>query len=226
MDALTPDDLYEERNGVSYARPILQGDVFENVIVPGLGDTPLTVQVVMHPCSMRRGVQLVQRIQVAPVGAYEKVGDWDRHLRVMPLPDLREDGNHYAAKFLDTTAVPASSLTLENRIASLSRQGILVLQQRIVKDHARLDLPLNLFLEQSAPVLTEAEMQESWVEAALGVATALNAADVEVAATDFQNWLDEEGGRRRKALESDLNHADLRREVRTAASERRAQTSR
>lgn len=225
MDALTSDELYEERNGVSYARPVLQGDVFENVIVPGLGDTPLTVQVVMHPCSMRRGVQLVQRIQVAPVEAYEKVGDWDRHLRVMPLPDLREDGKHYAAKFLDTTAVPSSSLTLENRIASLSRQGILILQQRIVRDHARLDLPLNLFLEQSSPVLTEAEMQESWVDAALG-ATAPNAAEVEGAAADFQDWLDEEDGRRRRALESDLNHADLRREVRAAAPMRRAQTSR
>lgn len=226
MDALGPDDLYEERNGVSYARPILQGDVFEGVIVPGLGDEPLTVQVVMHPCSMRRGTELVERVQVAPVESYQKVSDWNGHIRVMPLPDLRGDGKNYAAKFVDTTAVAASALTLDKRVASLTQRGVLVLQQRIVMDHARLDLDLGLFREQSAPVLAEAEMQETWIETALQGSGMLNVDAVARASADFQSWLEEEGQKRRKELDNEANHASLRKAVRLAAGANQAATGR
>lgn len=226
MDALGPDDLYEERNGVSYARPILQGDVFEGIAVPGLGDERLTVQVVMHPCSMRRGAELVERVQVAPVESYQRVTNWNGHTRVMPLPDLYKDGKHYAAKFGDTTAVAASSLTLHRRLASLTQQGILVLQQRIVKDHARLDLPLTLFREQSAPVLAEAEMQESWIETSLQGSEVLDIDAVARAAADFQSWLDEDDRKRRKELGIEANHASLRKATRQAASEQQETTGR
>jgi hypothetical protein len=36
----------------------MQGDAFDNILVPGLSDEPLTVAIVMHPCSMRAGAQL------------------------------------------------------------------------------------------------------------------------------------------------------------------------
>lgn len=220
MDAIEPSELYEERNGVSYARPIIQGDIFENVVVPGLGDEPRTVQVVMHPCSMRRGPAMVSRIQVAPIERYERVGNWDQHVRVMPLPDLNGDGKHYAAKFVDKTAVPTSELALNKRVASLSQKGILVLQQRIVMDDSRVDIDVGVFRAQSAPVLAEAEMQEVWVETILGADTRDEAA-VERVSADFQGWLDEDGKRRRVELESEANHARLRRTTRTEASARR-----
>jgi hypothetical protein len=153
---LSPMSSTRERNGVSYARPIIQGDIFEQVVVPGLGDEPRTVQVVMHPCSMRRGAAMVSRIQVAPIESYDKVGDWNQHVRVMPLPDLNGDGKHFAAKFVDKTAVPTSELTLNKRVASLSQKGILVLQQRIVMDDSRVDIDVSVFRAQSAPVLAEA----------------------------------------------------------------------
>jgi hypothetical protein len=220
MDAIEPDELYEERNGVSYARPIIQGDIFEQVVVPGLGDEPRTVQVVMHPCSMRRGAAMVSRIQVAPIESYDKVGDWNQHVRVMPLPDLNGDGKHFAAKFVDKTAVPTSELTLNKRVASLSQKGILVLQQRIVMDDSRVDIDVSVFRAQSAPVLAEAEMQEIWVETILG-ADIRDEAAVESVGVGFQAWLDESGKRRRAELGNEANHAQLRRATRAEASARR-----
>lgn len=218
MDAIEPDELYEERNSVTYARPILQGDVFENIVVPGLGDEPLTVQIVMHPCSMRRGSGLVERVQVAPIRSYSKVNDWNGHIRVMPLPDLREDGKTYAATFVDKSAVPASSLTLDKRIASLSHQGIYVLQQRIVVDETRLEVELGALRAQSAPILAEAEMQETWVETRLGGSGVLDVAEVERAGAEFQAWLDQDKKKRRTELENELNHSKLRRAVREEAA--------
>lgn len=225
MDALDADDLYEERTSVSYARPILQGDVFDGVIIPGLGESPHTVQVVMHPCSMRRGSQLVERVQVAPVMPYQKVGDWNGHIRVMPLPDLREDGTHYAAKFVDKTAVPIGALRLELRVASLTHQGILVLQQRIVMDDTRLDVEIGPLRTQSAPVLAEAEMQETWIESRLGSSGTLNVEEVARAGDEFQAWLDEDDRKRRTELENEANHARLRKAVRESAAERNRRES-
>ena len=224
MDALEPDDLYEERNGVSYARPILQGDVFESIQVPGFGEDPLVVQIITHPCSMRRGNDLNERIQIAPVAPHARVDNWDGFLRVMPLPDLREDGKDHATRFVDTTAVPSAALTPDNRIASLSHRGILVLQQRIVKHSTRLDLTLDLFREQSAPVLAEAELQEIWVEDLLGNdATSLDAVDA--ANASFQGWLNADDKKRRGELTNEANHARLRRETRHEARSRRSHSA-
>ncbi len=53
-----PDDLYLARGDVTIALPIMQGDVYDGVTVPGLSEEPLTVAIVMHPCSMRAGAHL------------------------------------------------------------------------------------------------------------------------------------------------------------------------
>lgn len=64
MDSIDAEDLYEELGAVSFSRPILQGDVFENVVLPGFSEELRRVQIVTHPCSMRRGPVLNERIQV------------------------------------------------------------------------------------------------------------------------------------------------------------------
>jgi hypothetical protein len=220
MDSIEPDDLYEERGGVSYCRPILQGDIFAGVILPGFGAEPQRVQIVTHPCSMRRGPVINERVQVAPIEKYQKVPDWNGHGRVMPLPDLYEDGVWHAAKFVDLTAVAAGELTVERRIASLSHPGIHLLQQRLVFHNTRLTLPLGDFREMSAPVLAEAEMQEMWVETAL-TEEARTAGTAEQAGVAFQAWLSEDDGRRRKELGNEANYARLRKETRAAAAAQR-----
>jgi hypothetical protein len=220
MDAVLPDDLYDERGQVTWCRPILQGDVFGNVVLPGFGDEPRFVQVVTHPCAMRRGSVLNERTTVAPVDSYQKVTgtDWNGHLKVMPLPDLIEDGQrHYAAKFTDITAAPSELLALEYRVATLSHRGIYVLQQRLVKHNTRLDLPLDILRNQSAPVFAEAEMQEEWVESTLDGAVPTQAI-IEEAAKNFDSWLSEGKPSRRDKLGQEANHAGLRREARRAVN--------
>ena len=224
MDSIEAEDLYEERGAVSFSRPILQGDIFEGVLLPGFDDQPKRVQIVTHPCSMRRGPVINERIQVAPVEPHQRVGDWNKFGRVMPLPDLLNDSRWHATKFVDLTAVAAGELTPERRIASLSHQGIHVLQQRLVWHNTRLTLGLVNFRGQSAPILAEAEMQELWIDTILD-SGARTAEAVEATGVGFQAWLSEDDNRRRAELDSEANHARLRRETRAAAAERRAQNS-
>lgn len=53
MDQIEPDALYDERADVSRARPLLQGDVFDDVILPGFPAVPVKVQIVAHPANRR-----------------------------------------------------------------------------------------------------------------------------------------------------------------------------
>lgn len=101
-----PEELYRDRGDVPVTVPLMQGDVFDGITVPGLSDDPITVQVVMHPCSMREaGGQLRERVTAAPVGVLR--GGYSgklwatRNVNQMLLPALREDITHYAAEFLE-----------------------------------------------------------------------------------------------------------------------------
>lgn len=220
MDSIAADDLFDERGEVSWHRPILQGDVFRDVVLPGFGDGAHYVQILTHPCSMRQGLALNERIQVAPVVEYQKVKNWNEHGKVMPMPDLFEDGVHWATRFVDATAAPSSALGMGNRIATLSQPGIFILQQRYVRHTTRVILPLDKFREQSAPVLTEAEIQETWARVVLDGAEP-TAESIAAAQESFEAWLDENDKERRKALASELNHAGLRRAVKASAEAHR-----
>lgn len=167
MDQIEPDSLYDERVEISRARPLLQGDVFDGVVLPGFGEEPRKVQIVAHPCSMRAGATLTPRVTVAPIDPHREVTGkgWDGPPRLMPLPDL-VDGENFATKFIDVTACPAELLTRDRRIATLSNRGIYVLQQRLVKHYTRVEMSLELLWRESAPVLTEAQLLWDWLERA------------------------------------------------------------
>lgn len=221
MDSIDPEHLYDERREVARSRPILQGDVFADVVLPGFGDEPRLAQVVTHPCAMRRGPRLHPRITVAPVEAHALVGPngWSGSLRVMPLANL-VDGEHFATKFVDITAAPSDLLGLDQRIASLSNHGIYVLQQRLVKHYTRLDVPIPVLRSESACVLEEAEQQRDWIE------TVLEEDDYTVENLDIENkaydaWLSDGEPSRRELLKTDHNHTDIRRAAHQAAVERR-----
>ncbi|MCW2540966.1 MAG: hypothetical protein JWN95_2691 [Frankiales bacterium] len=221
MDQIEPDALYDERTDVSRARPLLQGDVFDGVALPGFGDTPMKVQVVAHPCAMRTGANLTPRITVAPVAKSQAVtgNGWEGNLRVMPLAELI-DGKNFATKLVDVTACPAELLTREHRIATLSHRGIYVLQQRIVKHYTRLEMPLELLRRESAPVLTEAEIQQDWLEAVLTDAELDDDDAIAAEAGVFEEWLREGTPSRQRRLRTEIHHADVRREAQRAATQR------
>lgn len=225
MDLIEPDALYDERSEVSRSRPLLQGDVFDDIVLPGFGEDPLTVQVINHPCAMRRGPDLLPRITVAPVIPHQLVSgksEWQRYLRVMPLAELRDD-KHYATKFVDVTSASADLLTLDKRIASLTNKGIYVLQQRLVKHYTRLEVPLGLLHKESAPVLEEAHQQWDWVDTVLSGSQQAQLEAVEAEGKQYQAWLDQGNPTRRTLLKEEINYTDLRREAHAAAVQRHAE---
>ena len=212
-----PGDLYQARGEIPIALPIMQGDVYEGVAVPGLAAEPLTVAIVMHPCSMRAGANLRPKITVAAVTPYQRLRDEDwrtGHVNVMPLPALRQTAHWYAIDFREVAAVPNEVLSLRSRIAACSQQGMLLLQQRYAFHLTRLAVPLANLNQVSLPVFTESELMTDWVEAALDAAA--DGADATVAEAEraFHAYLDEDDRRRRKRLQQPHLHADLRRECR------------
>lgn len=224
MDQIDPDALYDERSDVSRARPLLQGDVFDGVALPGFGDDPRKVQIVAHPCAMRTGASLTPRITVAPVEPYQAVRGkaWDDHARVMPLAEL-VSGKHFAAKFVDITACPVELLTKARRIATLSNRGIFVLQQRLIKHYTRAEMELEVLRSQSAPVLTEAQLLWDWLETVLSDSEINDDAILDIEAELFEEWMRSGSPSRQERLRAETNHADVRRDAQRASAER-AQT--
>lgn len=221
MDQIESEALYDERGVVSWCRPLLQGDVFDGVVLPGFGADPMMVQVVSHPCAMRTGTNMTPRITVAPVEPHASVTGrgWDGNLRVMPLAEL-VGGRHFATKFIDVTAAPTHLLTRGRRIATLSNQGIYVLQQRLIKHYTRVEMPLDLLRRESAAVLTEAQLQWDWLETVLPEAEQVDESAIEAEARAFDGWLLEGTPSRRDALRIEIHHPDLRRQAQRAARER------
>lgn len=222
MDQIETEELYDQRGDISRARPLLQGDVFDGVVLPGFGDGPAKVQIVAHPCAMRSGSSLASRITVAPVLEHRAVTGtkgWDGNARIMPLAEL-ESGRHFATRFVDVTGCPVDQLTRGKRIATLSFRGIYVLQQRLVKHYTRLEVELELLRRQSAPVLTEAELQWDWIESVLTDEELINDGAIDAEAAFFEKWLREGNPSRQEKLSSESHHADVRREAARAAARR------
>jgi hypothetical protein len=222
MDQIESEALYDERGGVSWARPLLQGDVFDGIVLPGFGDQPMKVQIINHPCAMRMGADLTPRITVAPVEPHPAVTGqrgWDGNLRVMPLSELI-DQKHFATKFVDVTAAPSELLTRVRRIATLSHQGIYILQQRLIKHYTRVEMPLELLRRESAAVLTEGVLQWDWIEDVLTEAELGDESAIEAEAKVFDAWLGEGDPSRRELLRGEIHHADVRKQAQRAARDR------
>jgi hypothetical protein len=165
----SPDDLYLARGtDVGPFRPILQGDVFGEIEIPGVdpSDDGLAM-VIGHACSMRSGAHLrthllMARVLPKPAVPLER---WaDGYFGQMLLPELTGHGTHYAALFEMCGRVATPSLALQKRVACLDSRGIMLLQQRIAFHHTRVAVGLAILHEVSASVLEEADLLEEWLE--------------------------------------------------------------
>jgi hypothetical protein len=222
MDQIESEALYDERGNVSWARPLLQGDMFDGIVLPGFGDQPMKIQIINHPCAMRMGANLTPRITVAPVEPYPAVigqRGWDGNLRVMPLPELIDE-EHFATKLIDITAAPSELLIRARRIATLSHQGIYILQQRLIKHYTRVEMPLELLRRESAAVLTEGVLQWDWVEDVLTEEEQVDESAIEAEAKMFDTWLGEGDPPRRQLLRDEIHHTDIRKQAQRAARDR------
>ena len=221
MDAIEPEAMYDERGDVSRARPLLQGDVFDHIVLPGFGEEPRKVQIVAHPCAMRIGANLTPRVTVAPIEPHGPIigKGWDGSHRLMPLAELA-GGEHFATKFVDVTACPTELLTRDRRIATLSHQGIYVLQQRLIRHYTRAEMPLELLRARSAPVLTEADLLWDWLERVLSEEEVLDDVALDAEAGAFEDWMRDGAPSPQDRLRTEIHHTDVRREAQRAASVR------
>ena len=174
-DLESPDaaeSLYRYRSpDVPRSRPVMQGDVFEGIEIPGLDDGGGLAVVMTHACSMRRGANLRQRLLMGRAATrQQRIGlPWKGHFAVLPLPDLRpkRPDENYVLSFDDLGTVATATLDLGARIACLDDFGIALLNQRHAHYFTRYAVETAVLHEQSANVLVEAELLEGWIEAAV-----------------------------------------------------------
>lgn len=216
------DDLYEARGVVPLARPIMQGDIFQNVGIPGIEDPQvLAAMIIQHPCSMRAGARLRPRLTVAAIRTRQSIKseDWQGYGYAMLLPNLFGDGRDFMADFRDVGAVPSSLLDRSLRIAAITNYGIHILQQRQIYYLTRLDVDIKTLAETFDAIATELELQYEWVEAALGAGVEDVAPDgavdvIESAERQFADFLDENDRALRNGLQQVASRADVRRRIR------------
>ena len=198
---------------VPAARPVMTGDVFPDVVLPGIEGTSLAI-VLTHPCSMRSdGVNLAARLLMACVAPSSEIpleGWRTGHFKVMPLPDLL--GQHHSARFDEIGLVRSSSLHSDDRVACMTPYGVHFLQQRFIWYLTRFLAPTHRLAETTDAMFAEAELQEEWVE------TAVDAGDDALqAAAAFHHWIrspDESQVTRQDQLQQSDRRAGLRRQMR------------
>jgi hypothetical protein len=166
-----PAELYLYRGEeVSACRPVMTGDVFADIEIPGVDDGPSLALVLAHPCSMRKkGAHLRDRVMMCQVsdGAPIPLAKWaDGYYGVMPLPDLYGNPSlGFRATFELAGRVPTADLDLGKRIACLDERGITLLLQRLVFSYTRAPIDTDAIHQSVAHLLVEAELLEEWVEA-------------------------------------------------------------
>lgn len=213
------EDLYlaASPDEVPAARPIMTGDVFESLAIPGLSEPGMAI-VLTHPCSMRSdGVQLADRLllgQVRP-GTRIPLEKWATgHYRVMPLPGLL--GGHFVASFDEIGLVASNEILTARRLACLTPYGANLLQQRLVWYLTRFVAPTHRLAEATGAVFEEADLCEEWV------ARRSEMGDLPGdAAVSFHEWIrgqDASGVSRQALLAEPQRRAGLRRDMRRQLS--------
>lgn len=207
--------------------PLQQGDVFCGLDVPGLEPAePVAdrlerlVMVFMHPCVMRRGAVLVDRITVFRVRlATPKVRPYERfadNYSVIPLPDLLGTGaGVHLGEFQMVGTVAGTRLDRAERIMSLSRSGRLLLQQRSVHHFTRHAPPLHDLRVGTRAVEREVGLLADWCEGACDAQGETAVAVAEAEAT-FDEYLSAEGRRDRLGDDDVAHHvvAQVHKEIR------------
>lgn len=138
------DDLYEARGLVPLACPIMQGDIFQHVPLPGFDEQPPAVMIVQHPCSMRDGAKLRSRLTVAAVRPSAKIGKihWNGYAWAIPLPNMLGDGADFLGDFRDVGSISSEELTRSRRVAALTSYGVHLLHRRMIFYQTRLSIDI------------------------------------------------------------------------------------
>lgn len=214
-------------DSVPISRPIMFGDIFQDVSCSRGGDAEGLVMIMSHPCSMRRGAKLKERILTARVSPFDqnlssrrwRTGYYD----LFPVRGPGGPSEQYVVELSELHSADSGCLQLEKRNTSLSDHGVAVLLQRWIYQTSRDPVPHEDLLELIAPVMAEIEMQESWCDAALEAAedrsddngVVVNASD------SFQSYIGRPGeGGVRDQIQDASRRASARRQIRVEISRR------
>ncbi|MHB1066921.1 MAG: hypothetical protein ACYC2Z_05785 [Candidatus Nanopelagicales bacterium] len=190
------------------ARPVMQGDVFDDVPFVKAkrgsrqGDPPNVtaerrrVAVLGHPCDIYSQGRPVRVQTVVPVITATAAGipdNWDGAFTFAPMPDLLGDGVMHAADLRVAANIDAFYLDRANRVRCLSRLGWAAFRQRLGLASGRLLNHLDDLVSVGQVVWQEMQLWQAWNEAGLDEPA-------------FQEWLDGReanlgGFSRRAALE-------------------------
>jgi hypothetical protein len=216
-----PDDeeeIYHARGDeLSAARPLLTGDILEEVELPGQGLK--TTMIVSHPCTMRRGAVLASTLMCAPVDPFQQLSpqQWESgFVRIFPLSKFADD-DHRAVHLDKLVSVASEDINIDSRIACLEHSGIYLLQQRLIHSLARCKVGLSTIRMSMEHVLAEAELQEDWVEE---LCDPDEVAARQASIQDFDDYLTDEG--LRLNLEDPNKRAQVISKVSREIADRRA----
>jgi len=136
---------------------------------------------------------------------------WKGYFSVLPLPELRADApdKHHVLAFDELGTVATSKLDIDARIACLDDFGIALLNQRHAHYFTRYAVETAVLHEQSANVLAEAELLESWIDAAVPEDSDNWDARVQTESAEFDTFL----GPHRDGLREPARRAAVRRIV-------------
>lgn len=218
------ESLYYSRGDEdSVYRPVLTGDVYENLLLPGSTgkEKKRTVMILQHPCSMRtNGVDLAWHILAAEVTQYKPLTpqEWSEgNFRLMPLPELRPElttgKRDQAANFVNAYTLTPAQLQSATRIASLSEFGINLLLQRWVHYSSRVVIPTFQFQTVTEGFCMEADLLEEWCET---LSDDDSPQSIHDARGECMNWLREDRGgyTYQEMLQDAQKRSTIRREMR------------
>lgn len=158
------DELFDCEDDALALKPVMTGDVFVGVTVPGEPD-PVDLMIAGHPCTIRRGAVLAERVPCARIVRHQSVPyeSWPNYdQNHFPLSSAaRAEGR--CASLWDWLAAPAGELLRSRRHATLQDQGIYIFLQRLIHSLSRFAPPLSILREASGHVLAEAELEYTWM---------------------------------------------------------------
>ncbi|XTZ13758.1 hypothetical protein ACQSSU_19835 [Micromonospora echinospora] len=218
-------DIYDSRGDeVEVVRPLFQGDIFTDVVLPGISDDSRMAMIVSHPCSMRTNGEVAEFVTVASVDSRSSpipLHKWSSSFyRAMPLPDLilKEDNNpFYYVNLNMVSTIRSSTLDRTKRMACLSEYGVQLLQQRYVFNLTRVVVESQTIYRELAPLFAELELGYDWTAAAMSKAPPASTEEVafaEQAERDFQEFIGPGGSILRANLKDETKRSLARTEVR------------
>jgi len=115
--------------------------------------------------------------------------------------------------------VNRAALPRTRRIASLTDDGMLGVQHRLIFHLTRLSIPYVELRQANRALLAELEMQRGWVELAVKTSSACDSTQIEVAETGFDTFLDT-NGRRERLRDTSKGEPTVRKEFNEACLKR------